>query len=75
MKWNPKDIVIPGFTADLSLYAKTESYQIAQTQEGVSDGMKVIPQRHIVVKCAINADNEIHCGYHDYDNGISVSLF
>ena len=65
---------LPGFTAEESLYKKTEIYQSAQIQQPVSDGM-VVPQRHIVVKCSINADNEIHCGYHDYDLGVSVPLF
>jgi hypothetical protein len=66
---------MPGFTAGFSLSQRREWYQMTRTQEVVSDGMKIIPQRDIKVICAISADGEISCGYHDYDNGISVVLF
>jgi len=64
---------LPAFTAEASLRSATSCKQRAASSHKSVHG-EVIPQAYQVV-CSINADNELHCGIHDFSRGISIPLF
>ena len=64
MMENPKRTRVPGFTAEFSLYAKTESYRIARNRQDVPQTRaKILPQmRAVFVRqypCADMADGSV----------------
>jgi hypothetical protein len=64
---------LPLFTAESSLRSTAATARRAATQNKHAPG-EVVPQAYQVV-CTIDAENELHCGIHDFGRGISIPLF